>query len=270
MSIRLIAIDVDDTLLNSKGEILPSTISAIKEAVSQGIKIVLCTGRPLVGISHFLQQLGLFGDDQYVITYNGAVIETIAGRVIAKHLVDNDHYRQMTKFGQQHKIPFNVLDEDGTIYTADLDVNAITVVQAWENSAGILIRKPDELPADFQITKGLFVGNEKLLDAIEPLVKENFSQDLYVVRAARNFLELMHPGVNKGQALKDLATNLKFDAHEVMALGDEGNDIAMFDYAGTAISMGNGSDLAKKHADFVTGTNDEDRLADAIKKYVLE
>lgn len=136
MSIRLIAIDVDDTLLNSKGEILPSTISAIKEAVSQGIKIVLCTGRPLVGISHFLQQLGLFGDDQYVITYNGAVIETIAGRVIAKHLVDNDHYRQMTKFGQQHKIPFNVLDEDGTIYTADLDVNAITVVQAWENSAG--------------------------------------------------------------------------------------------------------------------------------------
>lgn len=269
MPIRLIALDVDDTLLNSKGELLPSTITAVKAAIAQGIKVVLCTGRPLVGVAHFLQQLEISGDDQYVITFNGAVIESVAGKVIAKHLVENNYYRKMTEFGQQHQIPFNVLDEDGTIYTADHDVNAITVVQAWENSAGILIRKPEELPANFQIAKGLFVGDEKLLDNIQPLVTKTFGDELSVIRAAKPFLELMHPGVNKGQALKNLASILKLDANDVMVAGDEGNDIAMFDYAGIAVAMGNGSDLAKSHANFVTGTNDDGGLANAIKKFAL-
>lgn len=270
MAIKLIALDIDDTLLNSKGEILPSTITAVQKAVTQGLKVVLCTGRPLAGAAPFLQQLGLTNDDQYVITYNGAVIESVTGKIIAKHLVDNSYYRRLTAFGQRHHIPFNVLDENSTIYTADRDVNAITVVQAWENKAGILIRTPDELPPNFQITKGLFVGEEKMLDAVEPLVTKTFENDLYVVRAARNFLELMNPVVSKGNALQDLSAALHFDTSEVKAVGDEGNDIAMFEAAGTAVAMGNGTELAKAHANFVTGTNDEDGLADAITKFALK
>ena len=100
MTIKLIAIDIDDTLLDSKGQLLPSTIAAVKEARDQGIKVVLCTGRPLAGAQHYLDALDLAGDDQYVITYNGAVIESIAGRIVAKHLVDNAHYRQLTAFGK--------------------------------------------------------------------------------------------------------------------------------------------------------------------------
>lgn len=63
MTIKLIALDIDDTLLNSKGEILPSTIAAVHDALAQGIKIVLCTGRPLAGVKSFLAQLGIAGDD---------------------------------------------------------------------------------------------------------------------------------------------------------------------------------------------------------------
>ncbi|MGA3270198.1 Cof-type HAD-IIB family hydrolase [Lactiplantibacillus pentosus] len=269
MTIKLIAIDIDDTLLNSKGELLPSTITAVKTARDAGIKVVLCTGRPLAGAKPYLDALGLAGDDQYVITYNGAVIESIDGRIVAKHLIDNAHYRQMTAFGQQHHVPFNALDADSTIYTADRDVNWVTVVQAWENKAGLLVRDPDDLPADFQIAKGLFVGEGPQLDAVEDLVKTTFGDELYVVRAATNFLELMHTGVNKGQAVQDLAAELQIQADEVMALGDERNDLPMFAFAGTAVAMGNGSAVAKEHADAVTATNDADGVAKAIRKWAL-
>ncbi len=269
MDIKLIAIDIDDTLLNSEGKLLPSTIAAVQKATAQGIKVVLCTGRPLAGVQPYLDQLAIAGDDQYVITYNGAVIESVAGRVVAKHLVDNDHYRQLTAFGKQHHVPFNVLDAESTIYTADRDVNWVTVVQAWENRAGLLIRDPEDLPADFQIAKGLFVGEGPQLDAVEPLVKDTFGEDLYVVRAATNFLELMNVRVNKGQAVKDLAKVLGLHADEVMAMGDEKNDLPMFAFAGTAVAMGNGSVAAKEAADYVTGTNDDGGVADAIQKLAL-
>ncbi|AVK64346.1 Cof-type HAD-IIB family hydrolase [Lactobacillus sp. CBA3606] len=269
MSIRLIALDIDDTLLNSEGKLLPSTITAVQQVQAQGIKVVLCTGRPLAGVQPYLTALNITGDDQYVVTYNGAVIEAVTGRVVAKQLVANSYYRELTAFGQQQHIPFNVLDDESVIYTADHDVSWVTVVQAWENQAGLLIRQPDELPADFQITKGLFVGAPEQLDAVEPLVKQKFGKSLYVVRAAANFLELMHPGVSKGQALQALAQLLKFDAREIMAVGDEQNDITMFDFAGTAVAMGNGSAAAKAHANHVTGTNDADGLAAAIQRYAL-
>lgn len=269
MSIRLIALDIDDTLLDSQGKLLPNTITTIKKVTTSGIKVVLCSGRPLAGVKPYDAALGIDGDDQYAIIYNGAVIESVSGRVVAKHLVKNEDYRKMTSYAQHQQIAFNVLDEHSLIYTADHDVNRITVVQAWENSAGLLIRTPDELPDNFEIAKGLFVGEKDQLDAIEAGVRATFGQDFYVVRAGQNFLELMNPVVNKGQALKDLAMALHLSANEVMAVGDERNDIPMFKFAGTAVAMGNGIELAKLNADYVTDTNDNDGLAKAIQKFAL-
>ncbi|MCI1892706.1 MAG: Cof-type HAD-IIB family hydrolase [Schleiferilactobacillus harbinensis] len=269
MTIKMIALDIDDTLLDSKGKILPSTITAIHEALARDIKIVLCTGRPLAGVAHFLKELGVTGDDQYVVTYNGAVIESVSGHVLVKHLLNKATYERLTQYAAEHHIPFNVLDENSTIYTADRDIDFITVVQAMENSAGIFVRTPAEMPADFEIAKGLFVGTEEQLDAVESTVMAEFSDAYYVVRAGRNFLEVMDSKVDKGKALAELAQKLGMTADEVMAVGDEGNDLPMFEFAGTAVVMGNGSEVAKAHADYVTGTNDEGGLADAIRKFAL-
>lgn len=269
MSIQLVAIDVDDTLLNSKGKLSSSTITAVKAALAQGVKVVLCSGRPLAGVQLFLDQLGISGDDQYVITYNGAITATVAGEVLAKHLVTNQQYRELTTFAQAHQAGFNVLDTHSVIYTADRDVNPITVVQAWENSAGLLIRTPDELPADFEITKGVFGGTAEELDAIEPAVRSTFGDDLYVVRAAANFLEVLNPVVNKGQALRELARKLNLPASDIMAIGDERNDLPMFAFAGTAVAMDNGNPVAKGQADYVTATNDEGGIAQAFTEFKL-
>lgn len=270
MTIRMIALDIDDTLLTSTHQILPSTKSAVQDAVARGIKVVLCTGRPLAGVQPFLDQLELAGDDQYVITYNGAVIESLTGRVVAKHLLDNAAYREITALGQKLHLPTNVLDEHSTIYTADRDVDWWIVEQAAENQAGLKIRDPDELPADFAIAKGAYVGEQTLLDQAEPAVRQALGERFYVVRAGRNFLEVMDPHVNKGQALRDLAQVLDLGLAEVMAVGDEGNDIAMFDVAGLPVAMGNGSAEAKTHAKVIAGTNDEGGLGEVIRQYALQ
>ncbi|WP_179393965.1 Cof-type HAD-IIB family hydrolase [Lacticaseibacillus absianus] len=269
MSIKLIALDIDDTLLTSDQTILPSTKAAVAAALARGIKVVLCTGRPLAGVQPFLDALGITGPDQYVVTYNGAVIETVAGQVVAKRLIDRAGYETLTAYAKAQHLPFNVLDEDSVIYTADRDVDAITVVQALENQAGILIRDPEDLPADFAIAKGLFVGDPAQLDAAEPAVHAAFDADYSVIRAGRYFLEVMQAGVDKGQALRDLAALLGFTRDELMAVGDEGNDLAMFAAVGTAVAMGNGSDIAKAAAGHVTGTNDEGGLAAAIERFAL-
>lgn len=270
MTIRLIALDVDDTLLNSRGEITPRTHQAVQRALAQNIKVVLCSGRPLAGLQHYLTALELSGAEQYAITYNGAVIENLAGQVVARHVIGNQLYRELTRFAQEQQIPFNVLAPDSQIYTADHDVDPITVVQAWENQAGIFIREPAELPADFEIAKGLFVGTQTVLDQATPLVEATFGQRLYVVRAAANFLEVMQAGVNKGQALQDLAAKLQLSSTEIMAVGDERNDLPMFAFAGTSVAMANGSEAAKQQAQYLTASNDADGVALAIEKFALK
>ncbi|GAF41917.1 Hydrolase [Agrilactobacillus composti DSM 18527 = JCM 14202] len=269
MTIQLIAIDIDDTLLTTHHQILPSTVNAIQKALAQGIKIVLCSGRPLAGVQPYLTQLGIYGPDQYVVTYNGAVVAQVNGEILVKQLLPKAVYTQLTAFAQAHHIPFNVLDEHSTIYTADRNIDFITAVQAVENRAGILVRQPAELPEDFAIAKGVFVGDKSLLDRVEPAVMATFTQEFSVIRAGTNFLEVMAPGVDKGFALAQLAENLALPASAVMAVGDAGNDLAMFAFAGTAVAMGNGTAIAKAQADHVTGTNDTGGLAAAIHKFAL-
>ena len=90
--IKLIAIDVDDTLLNSQNKITIQTKEVLQKALQMGIKIVLCSGRPLAGVSPYLNELGISGDEQYVITYNGAIVENVSGNIISKNTLDNDSY----------------------------------------------------------------------------------------------------------------------------------------------------------------------------------
>ncbi|KRN99341.1 Cof-type HAD-IIB family hydrolase [Companilactobacillus kimchiensis] len=267
--IKLIAIDIDDTLLNSHGKITAATKKALQKALQQGIKIVLCSGRPLAGVSPYLKELGIEGDEQYVITYNGGLVETVSGQVLSRQTLNNAAYRQIVKYVTDHQMQYYVLDDQSNVYTSNHDINRIAVVQAWENSAGILVRNPDELATDFEITKAAIVGEKADLDQYEQPVKNEFSDKFYVVRAADNFLEIMHQGVNKGIGLEKLTEILSINSDEVMAIGDEQNDIPMFKFAGTAVAMGNGSKLAKEHVDHITDTNDNDGIAKILDKLVF-
>ena len=251
--IKLIALDTDGTLLSSKNKILPSTKRAIKKALDLRIKVVLCSGRPIAGLEHFMKELGIEGSDQYAVTLNGAINRTADGKIMTQDLVNNALYRALTKFAKEQKVPFNIVDPDSRIITADHDVDYFELLQAWENTAPMFIRIPDEMPDNFKISKGCFVGSKEILDQVEPTLREKFRKDLY----------------NKGNGLKELGEKIGITPDEMIAFGDEKNDISMFDIVGTAVAMGNGSQEAKDHADYITDSNDNDGIAKALNKFVF-
>lgn len=220
-------------------------------------------------MKHFLNELGIVQDNQYVVTFNGAVIETVTGKTLQKSGIDQATYEKIDQYSKKLDVDYNVVDENSAIITSNLNVNRITVVQAWVNSAGVFIRKPDKLPKDDQIIKAVFADEKDKLDEIEADVVKTFGKENYVVRAADNFLEIMHPDVNKGVALEFLRKELGFKINEVMVIGDERNDIPMFKVAGTSVVMANGSSEAKKQADFETASNNQNGIALAFEQFVF-
>ncbi|WP_127850084.1 Cof-type HAD-IIB family hydrolase [Lacticaseibacillus hulanensis] len=264
--IKLIALDLDDTLLTSNGTISPKTVVALKTALAAGIKVVPCSGRPLAGVSPHMNVLGIEGDNQYAITFNGSVVSTASGRIIQQLTLSNAIYRRIDAFAAKRHVACDVLDANSNIYTSNRDIHPLTVKQAWENNAGIFVRTPDELPDEFSIVKAVIVGDKDDLDASETAARAEFGDAAYVVRNSDTFLEIMNPGAGKGNALKLLAADINIAPAEIAVFGDERNDISMFDFAGTAVAMGNGSDLAKAHATMVTTSNDEDGIAVALAK----
>lgn len=268
--IKLVAIDVDGTLLNSQGKILESTKRTIQKAIKRNIKVVLCSGRPLAGVKSFLRELNIVQNNQYVITFNGAVVETVTGTKLKEEGLSAITYRNIAQFADDHHVSYNFVDANSEIITSNLDVSRITVIQAWENNAGILIRKPQELSENTNIIKAVFADEKKQLDNIEIGVKQHFGQSNYVVRAADNFLEVMHKNVNKGIALQFLAQKLGISSDEIMAIGDEKNDIPMLKCASISVVMGNGSVEAQKYANFKTLSNNKDGIELAFKQFVFK
>lgn len=269
MSIKFVALDTDGTLLNSNSQILTSTVEVVKKALSAGIKVALCSGRPIAGLKPYMDQLGIVGSDQYALTGNGAITMTAAGEIMTEDLVASSFYRPLTAFALAHQLPFNIVDDQSRIITANHNVHPMVYQQAYENQATLFIRTPDEMPADLKIAKGCFVGSEELLDKWTAPIQNEFGQNLNVLRTDRFFLEVLNPKVNKGNGLKELTEKLEISPAEVMAIGDERNDISMFDFAGTAVCMENGSQQAKEHADYNTSSNDHDGIAQAFEKFVF-
>ena len=231
--IKLIAIDMDGTLLNEKKHIDKAQKEAIHEAVEAGIKIVLCTGRPLYGILPFYEELGLseLDSEGYVILNNGCSIhKTKDWELIDQVNFTSDDIDYLHKFSEGYDINFTLVND---YYYFNIG------------------RKPtDEL-----ITDAGFVFS----DITNISLKE----------AKPYVYEILPKGNNKGTGLKKLAKKLGIKQEEIMAIGDGNNDIEMFEYANYSVAMENSTELAKKAAKYQTDSNENDGVAKAIRKYAL-
>ena len=253
--IKLIAIDMDGTLLNEKKHIDKAQKEAIHEAVEAGIKIVLCTGRPLYGILPFYVELGLSELDSvgYVILNNGCSID-----------IDYLH-----KFSEGYDINFTLVNDyyyfnigrkptDELITDAGFVFSDITNISLKEAKNG-----------KHKIIKIMFLGNPNIMADFQK-ENENILKDKYSSVLSQPYVyEILPKGNNKGTGLKKLAKKLGINQEEIMAIGDGNNDIEMFEYANYSVAMENGTELAKKAAKYQTDSNENDGVAKAIRKYAL-
>ncbi|MFC6176109.1 Cof-type HAD-IIB family hydrolase [Companilactobacillus huachuanensis] len=270
MDYKMIALDLDDTLLTSQKTISDQNKLAIKQALAKGIKVVLCSGRTHNAVIKFADQLDISGSDQYMITNGGAIIEDMNGKIMYQEMLSNKFYREFIRFVHNNNLHYNVVDNHGNTYTSSGDwLDKYTIMQAFENANGLYLKEPDDLPAEFKIVKAIINGSESELDDVSKMVHEKFDQDYFVVRTGIGFLEIFPQHVNKGKAIKVLAENLGFDLSEVIAMGDRDNDIPMLRIVGKGVAMDNALTDVKAAADYVTADNNHSGVGLAIEKFVL-
>lgn len=265
---KLIALDMDGTLLNPHGQITPRTHAAIAAARTQGVTVVLTSGRPLEGMTTYLAELGLTGQDDYVICYNGALVQQVADqRILRSQLLTGSDASAIAHLASE--LGVNV---HGFSVRQGLISPRVSTYTEHESQ---LIKMPINLvdfatlPADEQIMKVMMIDPEPQLSrAIAQLPAELYER-YTVVRSSPYFLEFMNKRSNKGTGVAALAEHLGLTAHQVIAVGDAGNDRHMIEYAGLGVAMGNATDEIKTLAQHTTARNDEDGVARVIEQFIL-
>ncbi len=267
--IKLIAIDIDGTLLNEENILAQETIDAVTEARKNGIKVVLCTGRPLTGVKPYLKKLNISGSDEYAITFNGAQVQDADANIIEKFDLDYNDYIELEKLSHKVNTNFQIETTD-YIYATNRDLSPYSVAESYLVRMPIRVREPHEITSETEIVKAMLIADPDVIDKAIPAIPESFLDHLTMVRSEPVFLEFVNQKASKGASLSKLATRLGLTADNVMAIGDQGNDISMVTYAGTGVAMGNASDELKKIANKITKTNKENGVAYAIRNFALK
>ena len=268
MSIKLIAIDIAGTLVDKEFKITPEVKAAITEAREQGVKIVLCTGRPFPGVKRYIKELDLDQDEDYVITYNGSlVLSTATNEVLVSHTLDYSDFVRINELADKFNVHTHGIDNEA-IYTANKDISIFTTRESFITTMPIRYRSLAELPEDKLFTKIMFIDQPELLDILIPAIPAQFHEDYVIVRSEPHFLEVLNKDAGKASALAELAALLNIDAENIMAIGDNENDLSIIEYAGVGVAMGNAVDKVKEAADFITKSNAESGVAHAIRTYL--
>lgn len=267
--IKLIAIDIDGTLINSKHEITPRVHAALTKAKEQGVYVVLCTGRPLPGVQRYLQELSLINDRDFVITYNGSLVQrTGTGESLVRFGLTMDDLKQIDDYYQQYGVNYHIIDEKN-IYVTTPKIGKYTYMERDLVGMPIVQKTIKEFEPTASFSKMMFVDEPEILDHLATKLSDSFTETHNIVRSMPVYLEVVHQQASKGHAVSKLAEYLGLDASEVMCIGDQGNDKDMIEYAGMGVAMGNAIDEIKELANFITTTCDEDGVAVAVETHVL-
>ncbi|WP_049804148.1 Cof-type HAD-IIB family hydrolase [Desulfosporosinus acidiphilus] len=266
MAIRLVAMDLDDTLLRDDWTISPRVVKAIQKAQEQKVKVTIATGRMPISTRPYALQLGI---DVPVITYHGAMVQqVISGEIL---------FRRVIPSALAKKIIGDVL-ERGMYAQIYLKNRVITSKLTELSEQYARISKVSIEEADLQETisqepegveKILLMAEEAGLDQLTPFLDQRYGDKVHLTKSKPYFLEMTESTVNKGVALAALAERFNIAQEEVMAIGDSFNDLEMIKYAGVGVAMGNARKEIQEQANIVTATNQEDGVAEAIERYVL-
>ena len=266
MAIKLLATDLDGTLLRGGQPVSAGNIAAARAAAQAGKIVTIATGRMYRAALPIAEALGL---EVPIITYNGALIKSTSGKIYHEQYLDEDICRQITDFAAERGWYLQTYSGDRLYYS---DYSEFS--KRYENSQKIIgenigyagMRKKVEkmykmliIPPDPAVTQ----------DWMAQLTAE-FGGSMTLTQSAGDFIEIISPGVSKASALVKLAELMDIDISETMAIGDADNDLPMLRAAGFSVAMGNATEEVKAVTDAVTGNCDDDGWAQAVYKYVLE
>lgn len=262
---KMLCLDIDGTLLNSEHQITDETKEAIRKIVCEkNVQVVLVSARMPKGITFLQKELGI---DGYIICYSGSIILDKNGKIIYNKEINSTITKDILKAIEEYDVGINIYKDDRWI----VEKNDI-----WANEESRIIGfEPEVISFDDVINVNDNIGPNKILILAESsenlkvnkILEEKFKDRINIYPSKLTYLEIMDKKVCKTEAIMQLLKLLDIRREEVIAIGDNYNDIDMIKFAAVGIAMGNAPQEVKEVSDYVTATNDEDGVAKVIYKY---
>ena len=263
--IRMIAIDLDDTLIRDDTTVSERTIRTIGAAKAKGIEVVIATGR-MYSMARPYGELMQLGDIPMML-FSGALVQTLESKKILYHNpVSLENVQKLVMMAKQN---------GWVMQTYIDDVLCAPVHNHWVGEYERVTGAHVQIVGDeFYSPKGaaskiLAYGEKEEMQNMIQAIEAAFPGVFTLVRSKATFLEIISKGVNKGIGLQRLCDYFKIPAENVMAFGNSQNDLEMLQTAGFSVAVGNAEENLKKAADYVTASNNDDGVAAAIEKFIL-
>ena len=269
MKYKLLVLDVDGTLLNEAKEISKRTLAALLKVQHMGVRIVLASGRPTYGLLSIAKTLELGNFGGFIVSYNGCqIINAQDGKILFERRINPEMLPYLEKKAQKNGFDL-VTYQDNTLIT-NAPENDFIRKEAKLNDMIIIDEEEFSTSIDFAPCKCVLVSDdEEALIDLENHWKKRLDGTLDAFRSESYFLEVVPPGVDKANTLGVLMEQLGVAREEVIAIGDGVCDVTMLQLAGLVIAMGHSQDSVKVCADYVTASNEEDGVAQAVEKMIL-
>lgn len=268
MKYKLLVLDLDGTLTDSRKNITVHTLHTLIQAQERGVKVVLASGRPTYGVAPLADKLLLDKYEGYILSYNGGeIIDWKTKEVMYKNLLDSAVIPYLYKCATDNG--FTIVTYDGKYVLTENPDDPYVQKEALLNV--MQIKKVDNFLAAVKhpLAKCLIVGEPERLAVLEKEMHDHLQDRMGVFRSEPYFLELVPLGIDKAQSLSVLLEKTGMKREEIIAVGDGFNDLSMIKYAGLGVAMANAQHVVKENADFVTRSNDEDGVAYVVEKFIF-
>jgi Cof subfamily protein (haloacid dehalogenase superfamily) len=262
---KMIAVDLDDTLLSGDLNISPINRQAISRAVAMGVKVTISTGRMFRSTLPYVEQLML---DVPIITYQGALIKNaISKEVVLSRSLPLDISIEIIEESRKHGVHIQAYIGDD--YFFDKHNGYSQLYYDLSGIEGKAVKRLEDFLVEEPL-KILIMDSPETISYLTGHYVDMFKDKAEITTSKSNYLEFTNIQASKGSALEYLAQSLGIKREEVIAIGDGYNDISMIKYAGLGVAMSNAPLDVKRYADFVTCSNEDDGVAYVIEKFVLK
>lgn len=260
---RIIALDLDGTLLNSQRVVTPRTLDLLLRLQEEGHKIVISTGRPIFGATKVAELLQLEKFGGYVMAYNGGVVQDWKTKeIIYSNFLQHDAI--VTAYQYAKDTGFALVCYHDEFLVSEHEMNPYMEFSLKRN--GLTFKKVDNFLKEvtYPISKCMIIGEPDSLHQLEERILDTHPTSFTVYRSEPFFLEVVPENINKATGLRVLLRHLNVPQSILIAFGDSYNDIPMIHFAGMGIAMGNAPQEVKDAADHIAPTNDEEGVAQVL------
>lgn len=265
---KLIAVDVDGTLVNSNGQITARTREALIAATKAGHEVMIVSGRATFGLRHQAKTLAFDKYGGVLSSFNGGELFDFKEKnVLASHKMDYDLAKEILEFSKDLDLELMIFDgdkiltdrPDGYYVKRESEIIDMDIKPIKNLKNGL----------DFAPNKFLFAQDPDKIDKPAQKLMKKFGDVTEQVKSSRFYYEVMPKGLSKGSSIIEACKIFGIDIKDTIVFGDEMNDISMFEVAGTGVAMGNAVESIKNIADYVTKSNNEDGIAYYLENFVL-